>query len=174
MIQDKIDKVAGPDKGYTKVIESTGSAVTLGVKKNPFKTNECRYRGECFAKDTDCSKSRTVYRIECLKCKEGEIKAWYTGTSGCSLHKRLTEHKNAMDRKDPKNALAKHMTNEHPNEEPKFEAKIIDSQKFNLHRYVSESLHIEETTKDKEVKVLNSKAEWGRQKLTRIHLLDNT
>ena len=73
-----------------------------------------------------------------------------------------------------KNALAKHMTNEHPNEEPKFEAKIIDSQKFNLHRYVSESLHIEETTKDKEVKVLNSKAEWGRQKLTRIHLWDNT
>ena len=174
MIQDKIDKVAGPDKGYTKVIESTGCAVTLGVKKNPFKTNECRYRGECFAKDTDCSKSRTVYRIECLKCKKGEIKAWYTGTSGCSLHKRLTEHKNAMDRKDPKNALAKHMTNEHPNEEPKFEAKIIDSQKFNLHRYVSESLHIEETTKDKEVKVLNSKAEWGRQKLTRIHLLDYT
>ena len=87
MIQDKIDKVIGPDKGYTKVIESTGCAVTLGVKKNPFKTNECKYRGECFAKDTDCSKSRTVYRIECLKCKEGEIKAWYTGTSGCCLHK---------------------------------------------------------------------------------------
>ena len=62
-IQDKIDKVAGLDKGYTKVIESTGWSVTLGVKKNPFKTNECRYKGECIAKNTDCSKSKTVYRI---------------------------------------------------------------------------------------------------------------
>ena len=36
-IQDKIYKVAGPDKGYTKVIESTGWAVTLGVKRTLLK-----------------------------------------------------------------------------------------------------------------------------------------
>ena len=33
MIQDRIDKVIGPDKGYTKVIESTGCAITLGLKR---------------------------------------------------------------------------------------------------------------------------------------------
>ena len=55
------------------------------------------------------------------------------------------EYKAAIVRCDPKNALSKHMKNEHPECEPKFIAKMVDSQMFNLQRYVSESLHIEAT-----------------------------
>ena len=108
-------------------------------------------------------------------CKECDnTKSWYTGTTGHTVHKRLLEHKAAVLRCDPKNALSKHMKNEHPDCEPNFTAKTVDSQRFNLQRYVSESLHIEATTNMEDVKVLNSKCEWGRKKLTRIALLDNT
>ena len=88
----------------------------------------------------------------------------YTGTTGCSLHKRLTEHHDATVRNDQKNALAKHLARYHPGVTPSnltFSASIIDRQKYNLQRYISESLQIEKLTKIPEMKVMNSKGEWG-------------
>ena len=78
---------------------------------------------------------------------------------------------------DQKNALAKHLARCHPGVPPditNFSASIIDRQKYNLQRYISESLHIEKLTKIPEIQVMNSKGEWGRQKLTRIKFIDNT
>ena len=98
----------------------------------------------------------------------------YTGTTGCSLHKRLGEHMSAVNQSDMKNAIAKHMYNEHRNMSPNITTSIQGTQRFNLQRYVAESLLIEKSTKNPENIVMNSKGEWGRQKLTRIALLDNT
>ena len=62
----------------------------------------------------------------------------------------------------------------HQGEEAKFSTTILDQQKYNMQRYIAESLHIEVTTNDRETIVMNSKSEWGRQKLTRIRVVDNT
>ena len=37
-----------------------------------------------------------------------------------------------------------------------------------MQRYISESLYIESSTKEEGTLVMNSKSEWGRQKLTRM------
>ncbi len=44
-----------------------------------------------------------------------------------------------------------------------------------MQRYISESLYIESSTKEKHEKhEKHEKSEWGRQKLTRIKIVDNT
>ena len=55
-----------------------------------------------------------------------------------------------------------------------FSTSILDKQRYNLQRYVSESLYIEKYTLTENIEVMNSKTEWGRQKLTRIAIVDNT
>ena len=50
----------------------------------------------------------------------------------------------------------------------KFSTMVLDRQKFNMQRYISESLYIESSTKEEGTLVMNSKSEWGRQKLTRM------
>ena len=170
-----MDKCVGPDKGKTKVVEAAGIPVTSGVKKDPFIINECNYIEKCDSdQNTDCSKSNVVYRVTCMLCKENDIKSVYTGTTGCSLHKRLIEHSNAVNNQDSKNAMYKHMSGKHPGAEPKFSTMVLDRQKFNMQRYISESLYIESSTKEEGTLVMNSKSEWGRQKLTRIKIVDNT
>ena len=72
-----------------------------------------------------------------------DIKTLYISTTGCSLHKRLNEHQTAIARQDKSNALAKHMMTNHQNQTADFCTKIVDEQKFNLQRFVSESLYIE-------------------------------
>ena len=74
---------------------------------------------------------------------------------------------------DPKNALAKHSSKFHPGLPSEFSTSIIDRQKYNMQRYISESLYIEKSTKENNVIVLNSKSEWGRQELSRINITNN-
>ena len=56
----------------------------------------------------------------------------YTGTTGCSLHKRLGEHMSAVSQSDMKNAIAKHMYNEHKNMSSNITASTLGPQGFNL------------------------------------------
>ena len=69
------------------------------------------------------------------------IEAVYTGTSGCTLHKRMTEHQTAIDKKDMKNAMAKHMTVFHPDQTPDFTSKILGKYRYNMTRYIAESIN---------------------------------
>ena len=179
MVHDKVGKLPGPDKGLTKVIEESGKSILNGLKKSdPFCDNQCKFARQCYADSkTDCTQARCVYEVECNICNNiiaNNKKHNYTGTTGCSLHKRLVEHDDSVQRNDQTNAMNKHMKLKHPDTTPDFTAKIIDRQRFNLQRYVSESLFIEKNTLNTNVVVLNSKSEWGRQKLTRIRLTDNT
>ena len=135
VVQKTMDKCVGPDKGKTKVVEAAGIPVTSGVKKDPFIINECNYIEKCDSdQNTDCSKSNVVYRVTCMLCKENDIKSVYTGTTGCSLHKRLIEHSNAVNNQDSKNAMYKHMSGKHPGAEPKFSTMVLDRQKFKIRR----------------------------------------
>ena len=180
-VQSAIGKHQGPDGGTTMVIEDSGTSVMSGLRRpDPFLSNTCQYQTRCYAdENTDCNQNRCVYRILCNICGVSVPykPSAYTGTTGCSLHKRLTEHHDATVRNDQKNALAKHLARYHPGVIPSnltFSASIIDRQKYNLQRYISESLQIEKLTKIPEMMVMNSKGEWGRQKLTRIKFTDNT
>ena len=177
-VQKAVGTLPGPDGGFTKIIEESGSSVMSGLKvSNPFNTYECKFQDKCSSDSkTDCTDSRCVYQVECKLCQTDtpDIKTLYIGTTGCSLHKRLKEHQTAIARQDKSNALAKHMMTNHQNKTADFCTKIVDKQKFNLQRFVSESLYIEKNTKSQGTMILNSKSEWGRQKLTRLVLLDNT
>ena len=152
-VQKVLDRNPGPDGGRTKVLEATGVPVHCGVKQNPFLTNKCEYNQKCMSTDrTNCCRANVVYRVECELCKEQGTKSLYTGTTGCTLHKRMIEHNAAIGRNDQKNALAKHMLASHQGEEAKFSTTILDQQKYNMQRYIAESLHIEVTTNDRETK----------------------
>ena len=71
----------------------------------------------------------------------------------------------AVNQSDMKNAIAKHMYNEHRNMSPDITTYILGTQRYNLQRYVAESVLIEKSTKLPETTVMNSKEVWGRQKL---------
>ena len=60
-------------------------------------------------------------------------KAQYIGTTAKSQHSRSSDHQKALGSKDKKNALAKHMANTHPNQNPDFSMTTVGSQKYNLH-----------------------------------------
>ena len=178
LVCNRIGSRPGPGGGLTRVIEESGESVMLGLKKSdPFSDNVCPFPNKCSTDSkTDCTRSRCIYEIQCNICMDAipGKRTVYTGTTGCSLHKRLGEHMSAVNQSDMKNAIAKHMYNEHRNMSPNVTTSILGTQRFNLQRYVAESLLIEKSTKNPENIVMNSKGEWGRQKLTRIALLDNT
>ena len=107
----------------------------------------------------------------------GAKSAVYAGTSGASLHKRLLEHQGSVFRGDGKSALSKHAKMIHPqlvlqNVElvsELFSASIIKpTVKFNVQRYVAESLVVEKFNNDPNVELMNQKAEWGNNRVRRL------
>lgn len=82
----------------------------------------------------------------------------YVGTTGRTVHCRMMEHKEAIDKKDLKNALAKHMEDSHPNTVADFTMTIITRHNTNLERLVTESILIEKQVKGLSV---NLRSEWG-------------
>ena len=91
--------------------------------------------------------------------------------------KRLTEHAQSVVRGDNKSALSKHRKSNHPNiviesvtdVAKVFEAKIIKSGvRFNTQRYIQEAIQIEKINRDTSVRLLNSRAEWGNNRVRRL------
>ena len=68
-------------------------------------------------------------------------------------------------------ALFKHSTNAHPNLVPEFESKPIQGGfKYNVDRFIFESLKIQQGNQDSNINVLNSRAEWGHRGLIRLQV----
>ena len=102
--------------------------------------------------------------------RRARVSAQYIGQSGRSMHARSHEHIQAVDRKDKKNALYKHILHAHKDQpQPKFVMEQISSHKTNLHRLISEGIYIEKESEDNPNSILNSRSEWGRTKLVRIN-----
>ena len=90
----------------------------------------------------------------------GNTKACYFGTMGHTLHKRIMEHKIAVDRRRmDDSALAKHMEYEHQHEEPMYSCNIVCGSRKNLERYILEALTIESNFL-KGINIINGKGEW--------------
>ena len=174
-VRDAIHGKRAPDGGLTKVVEMGGVNIMAGLNKpDPFRSSLCPFEDECWcSKETDCWKTRTIYRITCCLCG-----SQYTGTSGHTLHKRIFEHMNAVRRKDTKNAISKHFISQHQyvntttSEEQLFKATILSRKDSNLERYISEGVWIEEAVKQAEVEQLNSRGEWGRVSTKRLTVVE--
>jgi hypothetical protein len=87
----------------------------------------------------------------------------YVGTTGNSAHCRMLQHIDDVRRVNMKNALTKHMVEEHPDKvaEPDFKMTILSTHINNLERYSSEGLYIEKQIGELSI---NKKAEWGKER----------
>ena len=116
---------------------------------------------------------------EVLEGNGDGFKCAYYGTSGHSGHKRASEHLNALQKRNLSYAMTKHYRLAHPEvdtteAEYMIRFKIISSSiKFNLQRFITEAFTIEKMDQYKNnIKILNSKSEWGSGRLRRLTVVD--
>ena len=125
-------------------------------------------------READCRVSQSVYSVDCLNCHDDPQvtrPSVYYGTSGRQLHIRQLEHLNDVRLMRRSNALFKHSINEHPTEQPNFVSKPIQSGfKYNLDRFIFESIKIQHGNLDNNINCLNSRAEWGHRGLPRLQI----
>ena len=120
--------------------------------------------------DMDCRTTRAVYRAECQRCVEEQCvqQGVYIGTTGCTVHKRTLEHQN-QSKKMTNNPQSKHHWTAHPNSAPKFTTKIVKAGlKYNMDRFITESIQIEKAKDNPNWNLLNQKSEWGNSGLVRL------
>ena len=125
----------------------------------------CPYSKE--GKGGECRREGVVYRMTCLKCEKGGIKAEYWGETSRTGYERGEEHLAGLESRYEKNALWKHSHVHHEGdlkgEEVKME--IIESHRSPLNRQIHEGVEIEVNGADL---LLNSKAEWNHSKIPRV------
>ena len=117
----KIGQTIGPEGGFTKVVEDGGIPTSMGLKKRDHHSFEkCIYNKDYVVeKRKDCEQMNTCYMITCNTCseeasnivkKESKVisnKQNYIGTSGRSMLARSRNLLDAIEKLDPKNAMAK-------------------------------------------------------------------
>ena len=114
-------------------MENRGRTIeNLLVTKDPWE-GSC-LQEDCFTctsgKPGKCLKQNATYRIDCLLCKEedGRTSTYFGETGRCSFDRGL-EHLTALEEGEPESVLVQHMIEDHPNEAPKFQMKIVKSKK---------------------------------------------
>ena len=80
-----------------------------------------------------------------------------------------------MRSKYVKNALFKHQRLKHQGQpEAVFEAETIQNGiRYNLERFVAESLHIENAKNDPHIELMNQKGEWGHGGIRRVQFTND-
>ena len=173
----KVKQVVGglraPDGGTTMVVEGAGQLVTSGLKKaDPFKEMDCQFEHQCPMKPgQDCMAARGTYKLTCQVCGEA-----YYGTTGHTLHKRISEHVEALRGGNQRFSVAKHFQERHPEVGSGLDTYPVVAErvgasgiKSNLRRYVTEAIRIEEAQKGGEG-LMNARGEWGRVALRRLDI----
>ena len=163
------------DGCLTKVVELAGKSITSGLAKmENFGGDTGCHMGpqKCLiASDADCRINRAIYNIICQNC-EGNPSAKvarYVGTTGRTIHARSLEHIQAIESRSTKNPMSKHQQNAHPDHPASFRTEILAGGiRFNLDRFISEALHIENARRDVSTDILNQRSEWGQAGLPRM------
>ena len=175
-LRDKLRSVRVPDGGKTLVQERAGRSITAGLKvADPYAAPGCPYSQKCPVEEEGrCGASRITYQLTCTRCQSA-----YVGTSGCTLHKRASEHLEGFRGTGMRNAMARHYMVEHPEvdratDPTPFTAKVVGrgAIKSNLERYITEAVLIKDANENEDLKLLNSRGEWGRARLTRLAPLE--
>ena len=121
-----------------------------------------------------CRSSNVVYEAKCTECVEDHENGLiskddigiYIGETSRTLVERATEHIKAADDLDVKSFIMKHWASKHGLMEtrPRVQFSVIKQCKDALSRQVSEALFIESRSN------LNSRAEWGRNTISRLRV----
>ena len=163
--------------GATKFIELGGKLLTAGLSgSEKFTANSgCVFGPSCYIDpEFDCRTTRSVYEVECNTCVEDpgiQQRSLYIGTSGRMLHAHQKEHMGDIRLGRRTNALYKQSVNVHPNVVPNFCSRpIIGSIRYNLDRFITEGHLINKSSLDRNIEVLNSRAEWGHYRLPRLQV----
>ena len=189
-VREKFKTIPGPDGGKTLVIENGGKPILAGLtKKDPFENNNCKWNEPCLvSQEQDCSNSNAVYKISCTECQdptkqpasqfcqaqpspqveiEPGVRNLYIGQTGRTLHSRSQEHLRGLKKGDIKCPLFKHSEEKHNGDKnhQRFKMELIKSTRGNLTRLLTESENI---NAHKPEILLNSKSEYGRNKVVRF------
>ena len=156
----------GAEQGQTKFVEMGGKQITAGLSKSVnFRGNQgCVFTPKCNVDpEEDCRNGRVVYEVECMNCTRDPAtvqKALYFGTSGHLLHKRQLEHIGEVRRGLASNALSKHHTQVHQNQnlDPDFRSRPLRGGiRYNLDRFILEANKIEQGSQNQSIKTENLK-----------------
>ena len=112
-----------------------------------------------------------MYDITCVACcGDGNTNkpAIYTGQTSLSLHERGKQHLVGFLKKSDASPLYKHVMEAHDGEEVDFKMKVIRKHFTAFSRLVHEAVRIERLSNAPDIRVLNSKSEYGRTKLPRL------
>ena len=111
------------------------------------------------------------YSAICTECENKEVKSIYYGETGKSGVYRVQKvHQNDIKNKDIRNALAKHLHNDHPEREGDptvFNFKVESTHKSCLERQVREGANLAASEAEN---ILNSQTEYHQPSLQRITL----
>ena len=175
-VENNISRLTGE---RIKIVERSGRTIKqLMIKSNPWAGGPCG-REKCLPclfsdEPINCFAKGVVYDITCKKCKEEaddgkNVPVYrYTGTTSRSLHERGKEHLKGFLNKDENNALNKHSEDKHDGEFVEFEMKIVKQHFSAFSRLIHESVRIDRSSRDNSISILNSKSEWGFNKLPRL------
>ena len=173
LVRNRLGGKSGADGGTTKLVELAGPTVVSGLSlPDKFGGNKgCQYQKKCMILDnSDCRTAKTVYKIECVTCRDtGGRSSVYLGTSGHTIHNRMLQHAADLRSSHNANALVKHMSSFHPNQQADFETNAVrGGMKFNLNRFILEALLIEGAKGTPNCVVMNSRSEWGHRGIVRL------
>ena len=177
-IQEKLGDFRGPDLGTTKVIERAGKRITSGLARDdPFPKLSCPYEEPCLV-GPGCNRVSSCYEIACDSCAPdplrpsdpptqpiaGARRSRYVGQSGTTLHRRQKSHRDAKE-----SVMKKHENEYHPEgPPPTFRMVPLNNSRTLLNRLVWESQHILEYENQHPRILMNSKGEWGANKMVRF------
>ena len=170
-MRQKLNQIQQPNN-RTQVIEETGQSISHGLMKIDINNQlGCQYHEKCCVTNkTDCTSMRCTYRLDCTYChpNEGSVddinpvnRSIYLGCSGRSLHARLLDHLKDIRNGDTSNAMVKHFTNTHADQDWRNE-RPVRARKVKPHNHIMRRLIDEALRLEKNENLANSKGEWGR------------
>ena len=164
-------------------------------KRDPHPKVGCDYGDpECMV-GAGCMATSVCYKIACNKCdpkqKQGsrpsgtptQVRAGsrrrvkYLGQSGTSTHRRMKSHRDGLKSKSTKtiSVLRKHRQDHHdPSEKPNFRMEVLSKHRTVLQRLVTEDCLIQEHELKEPGSLMNSKGEYGRSKMIRFTVEENS
>ena len=113
-----------------------------------------------------CRVENVTYKIGCKQCREQGKPTIYWGETSRSIFERGLEHLKGQEEEEIDNPLWKHSVNCHNNNKQKYEIEVVETHSVAMKRQISEWLLILEG--GKMGPILNSKNDWGSEKLPRV------
>ena len=159
--------------GKIRFVERAGPRIRdLVCQKTPWRAEKCTRDGckPCEGKPGSCRQRNLTYQITCMTCKADGKESQYFGESSRTWWDRASEHVSALRTKNEKFAIVKHWLDEHRDQDspPEYQFKALGSHKTAIERQIKEALLIQNNRE--KVNILNSKAEWGLNRLPRMKI----